>query len=260
MKVLWIYAHPEPRSLTGSLRDEGLRALTELGHQYRQSDLYAMHWNPVVDRSDYGLDAASRLLVAGESEVAYDSRRLSPDILAEQEKIEWADVLVLQFPLWWYGMPAILKGWVDRVFVKGFGYGLTRDDGRVRRYGEGKLAGKRGLAAITIGGRQSTFGPRGINGELEQVLFPLLHGTFWYTGLSALPPFVVHGSDRAGAPEFERAAKELRARLETLGTDEPIPYRPQNGGDYDEDLVLKPEFSGGHTGLAVHNLRTSQPG
>ncbi|TNC22864.1 NAD(P)H-dependent oxidoreductase [Amycolatopsis alkalitolerans] len=252
MKVLWIYAHPEPRSLTGSLRDEGLRALTELGHEYRESDLYAMRWNPVVDREDYALGPDERLLVPGESAAAYESGQLSPDIRAEQEKIEWADALVLQFPLWWYGLPAILKGWVDRVFVKGFGYGLTGDGGRVLRYGEGKLAGKRALAAITIGSRAMPFGPRGINGALPEALFPLLHGTFWYTGMSALPPFAVHSSDRAGAPEFEAAAKGLRARLETLATDDPISYRPQNGGDYDEDLVLKPHVEPGRTGLAVH--------
>ncbi|GAB3000376.1 NAD(P)H dehydrogenase [Amycolatopsis acidiphila] len=249
---MWIYAHPEPRSLTGSLRDEGLRTLTELGHEYRQSDLYAMRWNPVVDRADYAQDAGERLLVAAESAVAYESGRLSPDIRAEQEKIEWADALVVQFPLWWYGPPAILKGWIDRVFVKGFGYGLTGEDGRVLRYGEGKLGGKRALAAVTVGGRSSTFGPRGVNGPFEQVLFPLLHGTFFYTGMSPLLPFVVHSADRAGAPEFEAAAKELRARLETLATTEPIPFRTQNGGDYDVDLVLKPHLAAGRTGLDVH--------
>jgi NAD(P)H dehydrogenase (quinone) len=252
MKVLWIYAHPEPRSLTGSLRDEGLRALTELGHEYRLSDLYAMRWNPVVDRDDYAQDAGERLLVATESAKAYESGTLSPDIRAEQEKIEWADALVVQFPVWWYGPPAILKGWFDRVLVKGFGYGIDGEDGRILRYGEGKLSGKRALAAVTVGGRQSTFGPRGVNGNLDDLLFPLLHGTFWYTGMSPLPPFVVHSADRAGAEEFEAAAKDLRARLETLETVDPIPFRSQNGGDYDEDLVLKPHLAPGRTGLGIH--------
>ncbi|WP_435858918.1 NAD(P)H-dependent oxidoreductase [Streptomyces varsoviensis] len=53
MKVLWLFAHPEQRSLNASLRDDGIRALEELGHETRLSDLYAMGWNPVVDRSDY---------------------------------------------------------------------------------------------------------------------------------------------------------------------------------------------------------------
>lgn len=56
MNVLWIYAHPEARSLNGALRDEGLRTLTGLGHRHRQSDLYAMGWNAVVDHADFDQD------------------------------------------------------------------------------------------------------------------------------------------------------------------------------------------------------------
>lgn len=252
MNVLWISAHPDQRSLNAALRDEGLRALTEQGHEYQLSDLYAMHWNPVVGHEDYGHDPADRLLVAGESAAALAEGRLSDDILAEQAKITWADAVVVQFPLWWYGMPAILKGWFDRVFVKGFAYGVADSSGKVLRYGEGNLAGKRALAVITVGGRESTFSPRGVNGDLEQVLFPLQHGTFWYAGLAPLPPLVFHSADRMREAEFATATKELRRRLETLDTAEPVPFRSQNGGDYDEDLVLKPELAAGRTGLEIH--------
>ncbi|KAA9152488.1 NAD(P)H-dependent oxidoreductase [Amycolatopsis acidicola] len=252
MKVLWIFAHPEQRSLNASLRDEGLRALTEQGHEYRLSDLYAMNWNPVVSREDYALDPDERLKVAGASATALTEGRLSPDILAEQEKLIWADAVVLQFPLWWYGMPAILKGWFDRVFTKGFGYGITDSGGKVLRYGEGTLAGKRALAVLTVGGRESAFGPRGVNGDIQHTLFPLQHGTFWYAGLAPLPPLVFYSADRMGEAEYSTAAKELRRRIETLGTTEPVPFRTQNGGDYDEDLVLKPELAAGRTGPDVH--------
>ncbi|NKQ55361.1 NAD(P)H-dependent oxidoreductase [Amycolatopsis sp. K13G38] len=230
MKVLWLFAHPEPASLNAALRDEGLRALRELGHEYVQSDLYEMKWDPIV------------------REIA----SFDPDVVAEQEKISWADTLVVQFPLWWYGMPAILKGWFDRVFVKGFGYGLKDENGRVLRYGEGMLAGKRAMIVTTAGGRASSLGPRGVNGNLEQLLFPLQHGTFWYTGMAALPPFVVYSADRTDAAEFTAAASGLRERLARLETTEPIPYRAQNGGDYDSDLVLLPHLAAGRTDLDVH--------
>jgi NAD(P)H dehydrogenase (quinone) len=252
MKVFWIFAHPEPRSLNAALRDEGIRTLTELGHDHRLSDLYAMRWNPIVDRADFAQEPGERLLVAGESKLAYDSGRLSEDIVAEQEKIEWADAIVLQFPLWWYGTPAILKGWFDRVLVKGFGYGIADADGRVLRYGEGKLAGKRAMIVVTVGGRESTFGPRGVNGDIDQLLFPLQHGTFWYTGMAALPPLVLHSADRASGADYEAAAKELRERLDTLATTAPIPFRYQNGGDYDDDLVLRSHLAPGRTGLDLH--------
>lgn len=253
MKILWVYAHPEPRSLSGSLRDEALAVLAELGHEVRQSDLYAMKWNPVVDRADYAVPPAERLVVAGDSQEAFDSGELAADVVQEQEKLDWADTVVLQFPLWWYGMPAIMKGWVDRVFVKGFGYGITDESGRVLRYGEGRLAGKRALVVTTAGGRPSAMGPRGVSGDLERhVLFPLLHGTFWYTGLSPLPPFVVYSADRTDAEGFAAAAKALRSRLESLEVTDPIPYRYQNSDDYTEDQSLRPDLAPGRTDLDIH--------
>ncbi|RNF85509.1 NAD(P)H-dependent oxidoreductase [Streptomyces botrytidirepellens] len=252
MNVLWIFAHPEPRSLSGSLRDEGLRALRGLGHECRVSDLYAMRWNPVVDGADFRHDAEERLIIGASSHDAYDAGTLSEDIRAEQEKIAWADALIVQFPLWWYGMPAILKGWFDRVFVKGFAFGVTGPDGRTLRYGDGKLAGKRAMVLLTAGTPRAAAGPRGVNGDIEHLLFPLQHGTLWYSGMSVLPPHVVYGADRLSAEQYEGYADALRQRLAALPTADPIPFRRQNGGDYDENLVLRPDIMPGHSGLAVH--------
>jgi NAD(P)H dehydrogenase (quinone) len=192
-----------------------------------------MKWNPVVDVRD----------------------EVSPDILAEQEKLEWADAVVVQFPLWWYGMPAILKGWFDRVFVKGFGYGVRAEDGRTLRYGEGRLAGKRAMVVLTAGAREPAMGPRGVNGTLDEVLWPLHHGTLFYAGMSVLPPVAVYGAERVSDAQFAEARAYLRTRLGTLETAEPIPFRTQNGGDYDDDLVLRPDRAPGATGLGVHLTR-----
>ncbi|MFK4068196.1 NAD(P)H-dependent oxidoreductase [Streptomyces sp. NPDC029674] len=252
MKILWVFAHPERRSLGGSLLAEGLRTLESLGHEHRTSDLYGMGWKAVVDADDFGGASRERLFVGAEQERAYTERTLSEDIVREQEKIAWADTLVFQFPLWWFGPPAILKGWFDRVLVQGFGFGIKGPDGRTLRYGDGGLAGKRALVVTSVGARDSGFGPRGIHGQLEQVLFPLLHGTFWYTGMAALPPFVVYGADRLTAAGYAHGAAELRERLRTLHTTAPLPYRPEAGGAYDEDLVLRPEFAPGTSGVGVH--------
>ncbi|UOE21177.1 NAD(P)H-dependent oxidoreductase [Thermobifida halotolerans] len=254
MKVLWLFAHPERRSLGGALRDEGLRALDDLGHDHRQSDLYAMGWNPVVSGADFGHDPAERLVVGEASRRAWESGRLSADVRAEQDKLAWADTLVVQFPLWWYGMPAILKGWFDRVFVKGFAYGVTDParPGRSLRYGEGRLAGKRAMVVVTAGARESSLGPRGINGDIGELLFPLQHGTLWYTGMSVVAPLVVPGADRAGDADFAEYAARLRNRLRTLETEAPVAFRHQNRGDYDDDLVLRPHLAPGRRGLGVH--------
>jgi len=255
MKVLWILAHPEHRSLSGSLHAEGLRVLHDLGHTYQVSDLYAMKWKAIVDADDFTHhEPDERLVVTRASKLAHTTGTLSADIRAEQAKLDRADAVVVQFPLWWYGMPAILKGWFDRVFVKGFAYGVAdpRDPRRTLRYGEGRLAGKRALVVVTTGSPEPAMSPRGINGEVDQVLFPLLHGTLWYTGMAVLPPVVIHGADRVDRDHYERSAARLRARLAALPDDEPLPFRSQNGGDYDDDLVLRPDRAPGRSGLGVH--------
>ncbi|ASO20540.1 NAD(P)H dehydrogenase (quinone) [Actinoalloteichus hoggarensis] len=253
MKVLWIFAHPEPRSLNGALRDEGIRTLTELGHDHRQSDLYAMNWNPVVTGADFAHEPADRLVVGSASRQALENQTLSPDIRLEQEKIDWADAVIVHFPLWWYGMPAILKGWFDRVFVKGFGYGVSSPgpDRRTLRYGEGRLAGKRAMLITSAGSGEPALGPRGVNGDIGELLFPIQHGTLWYAGLSVLPPLVVYGADRFSETAYDNARTDLRERLRTLPTAAPIPFRRQNHGDY-EDLVLRPELAPGRSGLRIH--------
>lgn len=253
MNVLWVFAHPEERSLNAALHRDGIAALTEAGHRVEVSDLYAMKWNPVVDRDDYS-SGDERLHVDKASQRAFEAGTLSQDVQAEQAKLDRADLLVLQFPLWWFGMPAILKGWVDRVFVRGYAYGIPDPDrpGRNRRYGTGGLAGKRALAVVTVGGAAAGYGPRGLDGDLPQVLFPLLHGTFFYTGMAPLPPFAVHSANHLSTPDHSDIAQQLRARLATAATDPPIPYRTQNGGDYDEQTVLLPDLATDRTGLDVH--------
>ncbi|MFE0764982.1 NAD(P)H-dependent oxidoreductase [Streptomyces smyrnaeus] len=255
MKTLWIFAHPEARSLNAALRDTGVAALREAGHQVRESDLYAMGWKPVVDGADFPARERSedRLLVGDAQEHAYRTGELSRDIRAEQEKIEWADTLVFHFPLWWFGPPAILKGWFDRVLVQGFAFGVQDAEGRTRRYGDGGLVGKRAMVVTSVGARPSSFGPRGIHGYVEDVLFPVHHGTFWYTGMAALPPFVVYGADRSTEADVKERQEELRERLRNLDALAPLPFRYEAGGDYDADLVLRPELAPGRTGLQVHS-------
>ncbi|WP_331724862.1 NAD(P)H-dependent oxidoreductase (plasmid) [Streptomyces sp. NBC_00111] len=252
MKVLWITAHPEPRSLNGSLHREGVGCLKEEGHEVRTSDLYAMRFNPVVTPGDFSHTEDTRLIVGHAGEEAVRGGTLAPDITAEHEKLSWADTLIVQFPLWWYGMPAILKGWFDRVFVGGFAFGVRDAQGRQLRYGEGALAGKRAMVIVSAGAREASLGPRGINGELNDLLFPLQHGTLWYAGIDVLPPLLVHGADRMDAAGYAFHANVLRSRLKDLPYADPLPFRHQNGGDYDDDLVLRPGLDPHLTGNAAH--------
>ncbi|MGO1022187.1 NAD(P)H-dependent oxidoreductase [Streptomyces rubiginosohelvolus] len=97
----WLTAHPEPRSLSGSLFRGGVRLLREQGHEVRTSDLYAMNFNPVVTADDFAHPADERLIVGRAGQEAVRRRTLAPDITAEHDKLTWADTLIVQFPLWW---------------------------------------------------------------------------------------------------------------------------------------------------------------
>ncbi|NLU70904.1 NAD(P)H-dependent oxidoreductase [Streptomyces sp. HNM0574] len=253
MKILWVFAHPEQRSLNASLMADGLRVLAGEGHDTRVSDLYAMGWNPVLDAPDVRRTPSDRRLYLGdEQERAWDAGELGADIRAEQDKLRWADGVVLHFPLWWHGPPAVLKGWFDRVFTKGFAFGVKDAEGRARRYGDGGLAGKRSLIVTSVGAREASFGPGGIHGHIDDILFPLQHGTFWYTGMAPLEPFVVYGADRLTDTEYAHRAHELGQRLRGLPEERPVPYRTERGGDYDDDLVLKPHLARRGAGPSLH--------
>ncbi|MCL7366433.1 NAD(P)H-dependent oxidoreductase [Streptomyces sp. ESR1.13] len=256
MKALIVHAHPEPRSLNGALKDLAVATLTAAGHEVRVSDLYAMDWKATADAADYGEYATSPLRVVPNSGRAHEAGALTPDVAAEQEKLLWADTVVLQFPLWWYTMPAILKGWVDRVFTHRFAYGVGVHDGTRygERYGEGTLRGRRAILSVTVGGAESHYSDRGINGPIEDLLFPIHHGILYYPGLEVLPPFVLHGADRLGEDGFEDAARAWRERLLSLETTEPIAFRPQNHGDYEiPSLGLKQGLEEpGRSGFGLH--------
>ena len=223
----------------------------------RVSDLYAQGWKSQIDRADFpSLEPEERLKVAAASGVAFAADALTADVKAEQDKLLWADVVILQFPLWWFTMPAILKGWVDRVYSYGFAYGVG-EHSDIRwgdRYGEGTLAGKRAMLLVTAGGWEEHYSGRGINGPIDDLLFPINHGILFYPGFDVLPPFVVYQADRIDEGGFAAAAERLRERMRTLATTAPIPYRKQNAGDYlIPTMQLRPELAPPDaTGFAIH--------
>ena len=236
VNILIVYAHPDPDSLTAALKDVAVQQLRADGHAVRVSDLYAMGWKAHADADDFGEVTEDNFMLA--SGAAYRDGTLGADIRAEQDKLLWADTVLLFFPLWWFSMPAILKGWVDRVFTCGFAYGAGGT--AIPRYGAGRLAGRRAMLVVTIGGKQPSYSDRGINGPVEDLLFPIQHGILYYPGMDVLPPFLAHGTIKVDAGRFAEIADELRHRLAELPKAEPIRFRPQDSGDYDRSLRLHP--------------------
>ncbi|MBI1398245.1 MAG: flavodoxin family protein [Betaproteobacteria bacterium] len=229
MKILLVHAHPEPQSFCAALKSEALARLPGHGHEVRVSDLYEMNFDPVARDTDFGSRANPDYLVyALEQRHNQKAGTLKADIAAEVDKLLWCDLLLLNFPVFWFSMPAILKGWIDRVFVSGVCYG------GLRFYDRGGLAGKKAMTTITIGGQRHMFGPDAVHGELETMLRPLLRGTLYYVGMEVLPPFVawhvpyVSNEVRAGYLE------DYRARLATLDDIEPLAFPSLD--DFDEKL------------------------
>lgn len=252
--ALWVTAHPDPHSLTSELGNTGVRALGDSGITTFVSDLYAMNWNPLLGDSDFGPGDARDEPISRRQKYATAQATLASDIRREQGKITAADLVVVQFPLWWYGMPAILKGWFDRVFTNGFAFGVRDDAGRIRKYGDGALTGKALLAVVAAGDRASSLGPRGISGDLVDTLWPLLHGTAHYTGMRPLRPHLVASADRVDDTLIESERSRLRRRLAGIGSESAVEYRTLRSGDYDADHVLLPDVSPATPGLCAHHL------
>jgi NAD(P)H dehydrogenase (quinone) len=229
------------------------------GYDVMQSDLYGMRWKAVFDEDDFpARKDRDRLSFIDESGHSYASGQQAADIAAEQQKVLAADAVILQFPLWWFGMPAILKGWVDRVWARGLAYGY-RDAGNRYRYGDGAFKGKRALLCVLVGGPQEDYAPRGINGPLDQLLFPITHGTLFFPGMDVLPTYAVYGAARITTESLAAAKNGWRLRLEGIFKDAPIPFREQNSGDYPDGHELAVHVAAGQSGLTAHIAQTPEP-
>ncbi|QLG93803.1 NAD(P)H-dependent oxidoreductase [Pseudomonas yamanorum] len=219
MNVLIVHAHPEPQSFTAALRDQAIATLQAQGHEVQVSDLYAMNWNPVATAADFtARENPDYLVYALEQRLGVKSQSIAADIQQELDKLLWADLLILNFPIFWFSAPAMLKGWIDRVLVSGVCYGGKRF------YDQGGLAGKKALVTVTLGGREHMFGERAIHGPLEDMLRPILRGTLAYVGFDVLPPFVAWHVPYISAEARGEFLCSYQQRLEGLADDQPLVF------------------------------------
>ncbi|RWL95589.1 NAD(P)H-dependent oxidoreductase [Mesorhizobium sp.] len=233
MRIFIVHAHPEPNSFNGALTRSAQRVLSEAGHEVVVSDLYAMGFNPVSDRRNFTTvrDATYyRQQVEEANAAAHDG--FAPDIQAEMDKLFWCDALILQFPLWWFGLPAILKGWVDRVFASG-----GRIYGGGKWYDRGVFSGKRAMCSVTIGGPPPIYSDRGLNGPIADILFPINHGMLYFVGFTVIEPFLVHAPARISDGERRIFLERYRERLLGLAHAPTIAYPKL--ADFDDTHVLK---------------------
>ena len=206
MQVLIVHCHPDPSSFNGAMTRITRECLASTGHVVALSDLYAQGFDPVEHSRHYEAPTNSAVFQPlTEQRYAFESEQLAPDVRREVDKLKAADLVIFQFPLWWHGMPAMLKGWFDRVFVYG---GIYNGE---RRFDRGMLQGKRALYSFTTGGPAETFSPLGRSGDIAKLIWPL-HCSLYYVGFDVLPPHSIYGV-QGGGLQYQ-AADAFRKRLE----------------------------------------------
>lgn len=243
--ALVVFAHPEPRSFNGTLKDTAVSTLKEQGYAVEVSDLYSEGFDPAEGPAHYSKRANHQVFEPlAEQRRAYEQDILAPEVQREIDRLERADLVVFQFPLWWHAQPAILKGWMDRVFVNGGLYTSSM------RYNRGYFRGRRALVSVTTGGPAETFAHNGRGGDIELLLWPL-HYSLHYMGLTVLPAFRAHGIQGNGyayqdAAGFQAHLQDLQAawadRLRHLDEDQPLRFADWD--DWDESGRLKPGVEG----------------
>ena len=236
-KVLIVHAHPEPQSFNGALTRHAQKVLAEEGYDVVVSDLYAMGWNPVSDRSNFVTEKNPVFFKQQLEELyATENDGFAEAIREEMRKVLECDVLIFQFPLWWFSIPAILKGWIDRVFAMGTIYGAGK------WFEDGVFKGKRAMLSLTTGSPPTAYSKDGLHGEIDMLLYHVNHGTLRFTGFDVLPPFVAWGPSRVTDEVRQGYLAQYEERLRSLETTPPLAY--PSVYDYDpETFGLKPEHA-----------------
>lgn len=213
MNVLYIFAHPEPKSFNSSMKEMAIKTLEDRGVSVRLSDLYSMNFKPVLDQSDFlkrkNTDSFNPFL---EQITASKEGTFSEDIMNEMEKVKWADVLIFQFPVFFTGMPAIMKGWIDRVFAPGFAFSPIKD----RVYENGLLKGKKAMMVISTGAEEDWYSEGGRHGDIRELLKSINHCIFEYVGMEALDMHITFGAGKMSEEKVIEEMNRYRDKLNLL--------------------------------------------
>ena len=118
MRALVIHCHPRPDSFTAAVRDRVLDRLRAAGAEVRLRDLYAESFDPVLSRA--------------ELDIYEDPARNTDPVAGHVDDIRWCDTLIFVYPTWWYGLPAMLKGWLDRVLLPGVAFEMPDENGDIK--------------------------------------------------------------------------------------------------------------------------------
>ena len=135
MKHLIVYSHPNPKSFCHAIFETVTKTLKSNGHEVVIRDLYNLNFDPILKASDF---------------VAMKTGNITNDIKEEQNYIIWSDIMTMIHPVWWTGLPAMFKGYIDRVYSHGFAYAI----------------GEKGLEQLLTGKKVIIFNTQGTPKEI----------------------------------------------------------------------------------------------
>ena len=191
-RTLLVHCHPDSASFGAATRDRAVEALRARGDEVRVTDLYAVGFNPVLSA-----DERDRHLEPGPD----------PSVAGHAADLQWCERLVLVYPTWWSGQPAMLKGWIDRVWVRDVAFDLPSDSNRVHA----RLRNVRQIVAITTHGSskfvnavEGEAGKRLFSRTLRAVCHPLARTT--WIALYGIDT----ASDKKRAAFLDRVGRGLR--------------------------------------------------
>lgn len=241
MNVLIITAHPESDSFNTHLASIAARTFEKQGASVQSVNLYGENFEPREGKNFYpDKQGFERFDPLREQRHHWNRHKLPDDVMRHIFLLKNADLLLLHFPFWWFGMPAILKGWMDRVFVYGGLYDSTH------RHENGVMKGKRALLTVSAGASANACAFNGRDGDMRLMLWPPIHALH-YIGYTLLEPYLIHGVrgglDGSGKDKqqqfLDEKVKDFESRLVNLSEWPVIPFNRQE--DFNDDLTLKPQ-------------------
>ncbi|KAM9191925.1 NAD(P)H dehydrogenase [quinone] 1 [Dugong dugon] len=261
-RALIILAHSERTSFNYAMKEGAVETLKRKGWEVTESDLYAMKFNPIISKNDIKgkLKNPENFQYPAESVLAYKEGRLSPDIVAEQKKLEAADLVIFQFPLQWFGVPAILKGWFERVLIGEFAYTYAA------MYDKGPFRNKKAVLSITTGGSGSMYSPEGVHGDMNIILWPIQSGILYFCGFQVLEPQLAYSIGHTPLDVRIQILEGWKKRLENIWDETPLYFAPSSLFDlnFEAGFLMKKEVQDEQKpqkfGLSVgHHLGKSIP-
>ncbi|KAL3880516.1 hypothetical protein ACJMK2_032750 [Sinanodonta woodiana] len=238
-RVLIIYAHQEPRSFNGAVKDEAVRTLKENGYDVEVSDLYAMQFDATSSIRQFKGKPENPDHYDFQRELRHANKEgtLPKDVVIELEKLASADLLILQFPMYWMNLPAILKGWLDRCLTEKFCF----DTARGMWFDHGPFTAKKAMLSFTTGGTASYFSKRGVFGDMDVLLWPI-HNTLRVCGFQILPPHILYAPNDVSLPERQKMLSDWSTRLCTVFAEKPLDFVHIDNFDVQDGFQLSQNY------------------